>query len=66
MQSNAPRLLARPVGLAVHSFALEQIEESLCHCVVVAVPAPAHRMLKTVVLQESGSIHAGELGALKQ
>ncbi len=59
-----PCLLARPVDLAADSLALEQIEEALCHGVVVAVPAPAHRMLKIVVLQEGCPIHAGELGAL--
>lgn len=43
-------LFARPVDLAPDSFTLEQIEEALCHGVVVAVPASAHRTLKIVVL----------------
>lgn len=59
-----PCLFARPIGFAADPLALKQIEEALCHRVVVAVPASAHRVLKIAVLQKGSPIHAGELGAL--
>ena len=52
------------VGPAPDPFALEQVEEALGNGIVVAVPAPAHRMFQIVGLQERGPIPAGELRAL--
>jgi hypothetical protein len=59
-----PCLFACSVGPSPDSLALEEIEEALCHSVVVAVAATAHRVLKIVVLQERRPFHAGELRAL--
>lgn len=57
-------LRPRPLDLSADPFALEQVEETLCDSVVVAVATSAHGELEIVALHESGQSHADELRAL--
>ena len=40
------------IGPACYPFVLEQVEEVFGDCVVMAVPASAHRMFQIVMFQE--------------
>ena len=59
-----PSLIARRINLSANALSLEQLEEALCDCVVMAVAAPAHAAHQVVVAQEALPVMAGELGGM--
>lgn len=59
-----PGLTARRIDLSANALSLEQLEEALCDCVVMAVAAPAHAAHQVVIAQEALPVMAGELAAL--
>jgi hypothetical protein len=61
-----PGLIARRIGLPANALSLEQLEEALCDCVVMAVAAPAHAAHQVVVAQEALPVMAGELGVFNR
>ena len=50
-----PCVFAGPAGPASDLLALEQVEEAFGDCVVVAVAAPAHRMLRIVGARDNAA-----------
>ena len=58
------RFFAVAVDLAPDTFALEQLEEALCHCVVVAVASPTHAGAQVVRTQEGLPVMAAVLAPL--
>lgn len=52
------------IDASADAFTLEQLEEALSHCVVVAVTASAHAADQVVVTQEGLPLVACELAAL--
>jgi len=59
-----PGLIARRIDLSANTLSLEQLQEALCDCVVMAVAAPAHAAHQVVITQEALPVMAGELAAL--
>lgn len=52
------------IGLSPDALPLEQLEETLGHCVIVTVSAPAHAGNQVVGLQERLPVVTAELAAL--
>jgi hypothetical protein len=48
-----PSVLSDVVDLTPNAFALEQLEEALGHCVVMAVTSPTHAADHVVIAQKS-------------
>ena len=46
---------------APNSLAFEQVEEALCHRIVMAVPATAHTVFQIVMVEKRRPINACEL-----
>ena len=59
-----PSFFSSCVGSAFDSFTLEQLEETLCNSVVVAVAASTHALLQIVGFAEILSVIAAELATL--
>ena len=59
-----PRIIACGVDLALDPLQLEQLEEALDHCVVVAVAAPTRRAFQSVRLQKLCPVAPRKLAAL--
>ena len=57
-----PCLIARRIDPSANALSLEQLEEALCDCVVMAVVAPAHAAHHVVIAQEALPVMACELG----
>ena len=47
-----PRVLSGFVSFASYTFTLQEVEEALGHCIVVAVSPAAHAVFKIVLSQE--------------
>ena len=58
-----PGFLACFIGAAPDALTLERGEEAFSHRAVMAVAAPAHRVLKILSSDEGRPVHAGELRA---
>ena len=52
------------IVFSLNSFKFQQLKETHCYCVIMAVAASAHRLLKIVSPDERSPVHAGELRAL--
>ena len=60
----ASGLIPGGIDLASNALTLEQLEEALCHSVVVAVAATTHAGDQIVIAQEALPVVAGELTTL--
>ena len=59
-----PGFLRVVIGFSLDTLTLQQLEEALCHRIVVAVPAPTHAWHQAMGLQEVLPIVATELTSL--